>query len=68
VGGDMLNQADLRGADLSPLPLGAGRSLPADLRKASLRYARLEGAVLTGAQTDGADFSGADRPDLEAVA
>ena len=54
--GEILREADLRGAQLGPLMIGAERLLPADLTGACLRGAELSGADLNRAILVGADL------------
>ena len=61
----MLTRADLTGAKLGPLEVGAGRVVRADLTRACLKRADLSGADLTRArlieaETDGAKFERAN--------
>ena len=55
LGGAVLRNMDLIGANLSGVNL-----IDADLSSADLRYADLRGANLSGADLRGADLSGAD--------
>jgi len=60
MAGANLTRADFTDAVLAPLPLGAGRENPVNLRAARLRYAVGHGADLTNAVLDDADLRGAD--------
>ena len=64
----MLNHADLRDANLDPLPIAPGREFVtnlegAQLRCADLRGARLRRAILRGADLTEANLSNADLQD-----
>ena len=54
-----LTKTSLRKALLSMLPLGGGRSTPANCTGARFRYAKANDADCTGAVFDGADLHGA---------